>query len=353
MIVVTEKMVSGGASRVKERQSGMELLRIIAMFLVLVVHAGFFSLGSPSFEDVHTNSLSSFTRIFFQSLSIGCVDMFVLLSGWFGIRPKKKGFLSFVYQCAFFLFGIYAVCLVFGLSPLNKKGIAGCLLLLNWNWFIKAYLLLYILSPVLNAFIDSSTEKQHRMVLIAFFLFQTFYSWFSDAAIFFEKGYSTISFIGLYMLARYASKYKERVLTWKRCWYLCFFIVSVLLLALLYYLASYYRVDILRTRMLRYDNPLVILSAFSFVVYFSKLSFKSTIVNWIAASSFAVFLLHTNPNLCKTYFTPAIRYLFKTFSGVECLLFIFLFLTAIYLLAIVLDQIRKLTWNCLCKLCDI
>ena len=34
-----------------ERQSNFELLRIIAMFLVLVVHADYFSLGAPSYQD--------------------------------------------------------------------------------------------------------------------------------------------------------------------------------------------------------------------------------------------------------------------------------------------------------------
>lgn len=157
------------------------------MFLVLVVHADFFSLGAPTSAEIQTSSLSSFTRLFFESLSIGCVDMFVLLSGWYGIRPKLKRFSNFIFQCVFFLFGIYAFCLLFHLSELNIHGIMGCLLLLRWNWFIKAYLLLYILSPVLNSFIESSTQKQHRNVLICFFVFQSIFSWMVNAAVFFRK----------------------------------------------------------------------------------------------------------------------------------------------------------------------
>lgn len=48
----------------KERLSNFELLRIIAMFLVLVVHADFFALGAPNREDVITEPLSSFGRYF-------------------------------------------------------------------------------------------------------------------------------------------------------------------------------------------------------------------------------------------------------------------------------------------------
>ena len=115
----------------KERLSGMELLRIIAMFLVLVVHANYFSLGTPTCQDVQTDAWASFARMFFQSLSIGCVDVFVLLSGWFGIQPKLSSFLNLLFQCAYFLFGIYAICLIIGMSQLNVHGLKGCLLLLK------------------------------------------------------------------------------------------------------------------------------------------------------------------------------------------------------------------------------
>ena len=191
----------------KERLSNIELLRLLAMFLVLVVHADFFSLGTPTQEDVISTPASAFFRFFFESLSIVCVNVFVLISGWFGIRPSAKGFCNFIFQCLFFLVGIYIVVLIFGLTSLSAKGIAGCLVLLKWNWFIKAYMGLYILSPVLNTFINNTEKKTFKKVLISFFAFQTIYSWVSDGAAFFENGYSTLSFMGLYLLARYTKIY--------------------------------------------------------------------------------------------------------------------------------------------------
>ena len=43
----------------KERQSNIELLRIIAMFLVLLVHADFYSLGVVTPQDIRAFSLDS------------------------------------------------------------------------------------------------------------------------------------------------------------------------------------------------------------------------------------------------------------------------------------------------------
>lgn len=196
----------------KVRMSNIELLRFVAMILVLVVHANFFALGSPTQQDVQVNPASALTRMVFQSFAIVCVNVFVLISGWFGIHPSVKGFSNFVFQCLFFLCGIYFVMWGVGLVPLTLKGLAGCFVLLNWNWFIKAYIGLYILAPVLNAFVEKSTQRQFLYVLISFFTFQTIYSWVSNGAVFFEGGYSTMSFIGLYLLARYINVYKPRIL---------------------------------------------------------------------------------------------------------------------------------------------
>ena len=329
----------------KERDSNMELFRILAMFLVLVVHADFFSLGAPTSAEISTSSLSSFSRLFFESLSIGCVNMFVLLSGWYGIRPKIKSFGNFIFQCAFFLFGIYAFCLLFHLSQLNIQGLMGCLLLLKWNWFIKAYLLLYILSPVLNSFVELSTQKQHRNILICFFIFQSFFSWMVNAAVFFESGYSTISFVGLYLLARYVAKYKNTLVQYDRTVYLFIFALVTLLGAIASYLFGRFGIPYLPGLIFRYDNPVVILASLSLLIYFSKLRFHSKVINWIGSSSFAVFLLHTNPNLCEQHFIPLIQKIYSSNDGVVCLLCIGSFLIIIYAVAILLDQVRKIMWD--------
>ena len=77
----------------------MELLRIVAMFLVLVVHADFFSLGTPTQELCQTMPLFAWGQFVVQSIAVVCVNVFVLLSGWFAIRPKWKSFLNFIFQC--------------------------------------------------------------------------------------------------------------------------------------------------------------------------------------------------------------------------------------------------------------
>ena len=344
MKIIPQLQFGNSQGQQKERHSSMELLRIIAMFLVLVVHADYFSLGSPTHQEVLQDAWASFARMFFEALSIGCVDLFILLSGWFGIRPKLSSFLNLLFQCAYFLFGIYLICLMTGVSQLNVHGLKGCLLLLKWNWFIKAYILLYIMAPLLNAYIDSVSQRQHGLLLVCFYTFQTIYSWMFNAAVFFEHGYSTISFMGLYLLAHYFAKYPLKITSYARQYYLLFFILLVLFMAVVCLVATKYNINVVSVRMFQYDQPLVIVASLSLIVYFSKLSFRSPVVNWIAASSFSVFLLHTNPNLCKQYFVTTVKNLYITYNGITCIIVIFMLLVTVYVVAVLTDQPRKLLW---------
>lgn len=193
----------------KQRQSNFELLRIIAMFLVLMVHADFWSNGCPGVKELSSHPLSSLTRIFIESMSIVCVNVFVMISGWFGIRPSIKGFGNFVFQCLYFLIGIYVVLLLTGHAQLSLKGLAGCFALTSVNWFIRAYVGLYIIAPILNVFIEYSSKRQMEITLVSFYLFQTIYGWIGISN-FIVNGYSTFSFIGLYLLVRYLRMYGMR-----------------------------------------------------------------------------------------------------------------------------------------------
>lgn len=85
----------------ESRLSNFELLRCIAMFLVLMVHADFYSLGAPEITNIRDISLGDIVQLLIQGISIVCVNVFVLISGWFGIRPNIKSFANFIFQCSF------------------------------------------------------------------------------------------------------------------------------------------------------------------------------------------------------------------------------------------------------------
>lgn len=329
----------------KPRQSNFELLRIVAMFLVLVVHADFWANGVPSQYECINNMVPSITRFGIEAISIVCVNVFVLISGWFGIKPNVKRMSSFIFQCLFFLGGLYVATIILGFGQLNSKGLRGCFCLLEQNWFIKSYVGLCILAPCLNKFIEYSSERQLRGIIIYFYTFQTIYGWLFPAARFIENGYSVFSFIGLYILSQYIRKFCSDIVDKTSGWrFISLYFIIVIANCLLGYFTTLYSLPFCQ-RIYSYISPLVVAASVCLTLAFKKINVNSTLINWVAASSFAVFLFHTSPALNNVFFKAWCVALYNNYNGIECLIYIFQFLVLIFIISILLDQIRKYLWK--------
>ena len=84
------------------------------------------------------------------------------------------------------------------------------------------------------------------------------------------------------------------------------------------------------------------------VVLFSKIKLQSRLINWVAASSFAVFLIHTNPNTLF-YFKDFFVRLHDGSDSILFWLYTFGVLILIFMVAVMIDQIRIVLWTLLCN----
>ncbi len=91
--------------------------------MVLVLHADFFSLEGPSAADIRSDLFGSSMRILIQGLTIPAVDIFVMISGYYGIRHSKRGIFNLLFQTFFYLIMVYAVCIACGLSRFSVNGL--------------------------------------------------------------------------------------------------------------------------------------------------------------------------------------------------------------------------------------
>lgn len=334
----------------KERQSGIELLRILAMFFVLVVHADFSALGYPGAEELDAAPAFAVSRTFVQALAVVCVNVFVMISGWFGIHPDLKGAAKFIFQCLFFILGIYIVMALAADVHLGVKGTVEYLLLKDYYWFVKSYAVLMIVAPVLNLFAEHASGKVFRNVLICFFVFQTIYGgWVIHSAASFLGGYSALSFMGLYLLARYVRMYPSRFTSLAGGKYFWMYmgvavLMTVLSIAAMRFLPGYSD-EIVGKLVVSYVNPFTILASLCLLLYFARLDFHSRLVNWIAESCFAVYLLHANSLLFDKYFLSSVRSLHSDGLWAGGGLHILLFLLLVFISGILIDKIRILLWN--------
>lgn len=325
------------------RKSNMELLRIISMLFVLGLHANFLALHSPTQVDVVANPWNAFSRFLFEGLCIIAVNAFVFISGWFGIRVSVKSFFKLVFQCLFI--GL-VITIGYCVATHSFASINMDILLLRTDnlWFIYAYIGLYLLAPILNRFIEHSPRQEHFQVVITFFILQTYIAWYRGFVNWYSNGYSTLSFIGLYLLAQYIRKYP---VMYKELSVVSHFAIVVLCTLFIGIFAtvmtSIYRTDYAHL-MYSYLNPIVILSALSITIAFSKINFQSQLVNWFACSSLAAYIVHSHPCMFSLYKNIA-RQIYDSHSGFNYWILILGYICSVFSISVFIDKIRILAWN--------
>lgn len=196
----------------KVRLSNFELLRIVCMLMICLLHAHTFVSGNPTKTEIVNSPLPSFLRVFIYYLTIVSVDVFVLISGWFGIRFSLKKLSSLLFQVLFFVVVGGIICFD-QLQHLSIGGILGAFVMGNSEyWFIKVYLLLMLFIPIINSYIENTSKKQFKFVLLGGFAFLFFYGWlFPDSTDWILHGYSFPCFVYLYILGRYLRLYPNRL----------------------------------------------------------------------------------------------------------------------------------------------
>ncbi len=332
------------------RQSNMELLRILAMFLVLFVHVNFYALGEiQSHRQVAEAPLSSFVRIEFESLALVCVNLFVLLSGFFGIRPKAKGVANLLFQ--FFFWRLLLVAVSFFTGDFAFRAAVRSLIpgTIPGDWFIPCYLLLMMLAPALNAFVENTPKALPRFLII-FFAVQTLFGWLFPYWPY-NNGYSLISFIGIYMLGRYVHLHLDgkfvRAFT-PYCgiggYVLCATVAAAGCFGLIW-LDAHERFSLMVSHaFMRYSSPFNVAGATLLLVAFSHFRFSNALVNRLAQSAFVVYIVHLTPSVWS-YYQKVCQWLYSELNVMAYFGCAVLFCVLVYLACAVVDTARIYLWK--------
>lgn len=95
-------------------------------------------------------------------------------------------------------------------------------------------------------------------------------------------------------------------------------------------------------RMIAYSNPLVVISALAVVLQFNNMNIGTNkVINFIAASAFGVYLLHDNIFTVHQIYVPMMKYLGSTYGWLA----IAGAMIAVFAVAVLLDQPRKIMWK--------
>lgn len=154
----------------KKRMANMELLRIVAMMMVVLLH--YLSKGaflSPLTGEMQTNGYVAWLM---EAFAIVAVNVYMLLSGYFlvesGFRPGRL--VELVCQVLFYTVMVPVVLVVCGILPVGDITVYQILQyvfptqMLHY-WFVSAYILMYLFVPILSAGAKALSQKQLQITI--------------------------------------------------------------------------------------------------------------------------------------------------------------------------------------------
>lgn len=306
---------------------------------MIALHSGFQSMGTPS--NVEESSLP---LLLMQAFSDVGVNIFILITGYFSAAPKIKPLVNLGYICLF-----YAICATIAdiicNIPFDFKRI---LFITSSNWFIPSYICLLFISPILNAYCNNVNISRFRKELISLFIVLTWFGYLPALAVIqpgLNNGCSTIWFVFVYLLGRYIKLHGCPY--WFNKNSVIIFFIGGLMTAVLAYsiLLIGIKTDVLIGRLYANNSPIILMSSVALFVFFVHINIReSKVINHVAKSVLAVLLVHgcaESTNLMKVYFP----YIYGHYSGIVLVGLWIASIGAIFLLSVLLDQIRILSYN--------
>lgn len=289
---------------VSQRQSGIELLKIIAMFLIVISHCVQSISNSEKFilNNVNiaqpTTDYKIFIMQFLRYFGTWGNAVFLLCSVWFMVDSNNLK----LNKIAHMILNIYALSIIFLLIfiwmgvNLSVKDILKCLFPTTFgnNWYTTCYLLLYAVCPLLNTIISKLNQRQHLAYNSIFFIL--YFCIGSVKGFFFIN--DLICFIGIYFIAAYIKKYNLKLISNQKinC---CLFLTGIFLLMFLQLVTNFagFRIDFVGQHMFHFvtnHNPIILIISFSLFNIFRNLKIQSRTVNYISSLLLFVYLIHEN-----------------------------------------------------------
>lgn len=302
----------------KLRESGIETLKIIAMFLIVVSHVvqtlGTSNMHYPndfvySYEYASTNP-QSLVLAWMRCLGTQGNLIFFICSAWFlldSVKIDSKRIIRMIVDTWIInIISLVVIKSMIGYSVLGKDVIKSFFpITFSLNWYITFYIIFYSIHTMLNRLINGMSQKE---LLTGSFIALTLYygvGYFLHA--FFTN--KLIQFVVVYFAVAYMKKYMKLFSKNKKKNILILVIGMIgtpIMILLTDAVGLYFGLfqDKL-TRWARNDSPFFLLTAIACFNLLKGKHFTNRFINQISALSMLIYIIHEN-NLFGTYIRPQI-----------------------------------------------
>lgn len=327
----------------QERQSNLELLRIIAMLVIVMHH---YVVNSGLLEMINQNTLSMYS---YMLLILGwggktAINCYIFITGYFMCKKEitVKKFIKLISEVLFYNVVIYTIFVLNGYETFNLKECIKNILPITAisSGFTSAFLVFYLFIPFLNIFIKAMSKQQYFNLLILLF---SVYTVLPSLKIYVVFNYVTW-FSVIYLGAAYIRLHlTEKTINYKNIMFGCLLLswLSVVCLANFGEIlgkekgyAAYYLVA-------DSNKILAVLTAVAVFMHFKNLDIRySKWINKIAASTFGVLLIHANSDTMRQWLWKDTLNNVGWFNSPYEFLHLFCSVIGIYIICTAIDMLR-------------
>lgn len=299
-----------GVSVVDKRNYGLDALRMLAMFMIVILHL----LNQGGILNASGRFTSQYEAGWLlQSAAFCAVDVYALISGyvWVNARYRYRNIIELWLQVLFYTLSITVLFLIFVPSSVSAMEWLKAIfpVMFNQYWYFSSYVALFLFIPLLNIILEKMERRKLQfclgMILLFFSCMQTlFYSEVFGT----NDGYSAIWLIVLYLVGGYIRKYDPDD-NGKAVRFLAGYFVMIgvtwLSKLLIEILTLHFWGEVRAGNyLISYKSPTILLAAICLVLFFQRIKitpFWKKTIRFFAPIAFGVYLIHTHP-LVFSYF---------------------------------------------------
>lgn len=315
-----------------QRQLNIEVLRIFSMLLILLWHIGGHFMPFVPKEANVSNNVINYTALFITFH----VDVFVLITGYFGIRKRTNAFVKTLILCVFYALALNIFVSLTG-GHFNISEVIMPLSSSPW-WFLKVYMLLVLIAPILETYIKEATCKDFYFLMGIAILLNVYFGFFLHLAPYNNHGYDIFNFVLVYLLGcllrrddKIITAFKERPLLPTITFLVC--------------CAIRYKVQpITSITWTDYNSPLNLLMALSVFCLSFKLKVSDQLtkpIMFLSSSAVSVYLITDYKGIRELIAMPFVQGMQATRDSIFIqILFIVAFIIIGFILCCIFDKLR-------------
>lgn len=226
--------------------------------------------------------------LFINSICNSAVTIFIIISGYFGIKLKKEKMLKLWIMTVFYSLLGFIITYVTTKDFSVKELIKCCIpIISNKYWFLTCYFVLCFLSGYINDMFEKFDRQTNKSLIITLLVIFSIIPTIFQFELLQDNGKGIINMIVAYLIGRYIRKYNIEI---KKDNIIKIMVISVSITFIIMSIITFIKHKVTLGYMFRDNSIFVIITATCIFMIFKSLNIENKKINYMSQYVFAAYI---------------------------------------------------------------